>query len=189
MQEETFPDLNAFPRLQIIWESWFLGKLAWHTAHGRLGHTGVFWVSGQAVGTSFHQKLLQRGKNITTWCTRMKQWWNPFPCLHPAHASTQVLREIKRLGGGGGTAGQEGFFADGEGKKTTEPIFPSRSEPTLQTYIFSILENNNPFIQPVWDHQSLIIDFRPWMEGWEGVGSWKMMARTMSEFCDILQQQ
>ena len=69
--------------------------------------------------------------------------------------------------------GRKDSLQMGEGKKTTEPTFPSWSEPTLQIY-FSILENNNPFIQPVWKHRSLIIDFRPGMESWEGVGSWKM---------------
>lgn len=29
-------------------------------------------------------------------------------------------------------------------------------------------------MQPVWNHQSLIIDFRLWMETWEGMGSWEM---------------
>lgn len=63
-------------------------------------------------------------------------------------------------------------------EKTTEPIFPSWYDiycglPTLQTHFFTLV-NNNPFIQPVWNHQSLIIDLRPWIQSWKGVGIWGM---------------
>lgn len=73
---------------------------------------------------------------------------------------------------GVGVARKGGVFADGGGKRKQQSQLshPGLSPHYKQTHS-STLENNNPFIRPVWN---LIIDFRPWMESWEGVGSWKM---------------
>lgn len=52
-------------------------------------------------------------------------------------ASTHVLWEVEKTWGWGGWQERENSLQMGEGKrKTPEPTFPSRSEPTLQTYIF-----------------------------------------------------
>lgn len=55
-------------------------------------------------------------------------------------------------------------------KKTTEQLSQPSLNPHYKQTHFSILGNNNPFIQPVWN---LIIDFRPWVESWEDVGDGK----------------
>lgn len=78
MKRGPFLNWIAFPWLQSISESWFFvlffGKLAWHAAHGRHGHTGVFWVLGQGVGASFPKKPLQRERKLlaATWYTASK---------------------------------------------------------------------------------------------------------------------
>lgn len=53
---------------------------------------------------------------------------------------------------GVGRAKEGGFFADGggEGKQQSQLSHPGLSPHYKQTH-FSTLENNNPFIQPVWN--------------------------------------
>lgn len=88
----------------------------------------------------------------------------PSPACTLLCASTYVLWGVKNTGQGGRVVGKEGIFADGGGKENNRANFPTLVWAHTTDTHFSIQENNNSFIQPVWTHQSLIIDFR---HGWK----------------------
>lgn len=165
-EEETFPELNHFS----LTSEYLRILISWHAAHGRHGHTGVLWVSGQGVGTSFLQRPLQTERKTLaiTWCTGSKYWWNPFPacslckyiCFMWSRKTWQVWWILCRWGRGK--------------KKTKESTFPSWAEPTLYTYIFPHCRIIIPLSSQYKTISPPVIDFRFWMETWEGVGSWEM---------------
>lgn len=177
----ALPFLNFRVSESLDFLASFLGTLL---MAGLYSHTGVLWVSNQKVGTCFPQKLLQRkGKTLAaTWCTGSSNGETPSPVCTLLSASTCFMGSRKHLRGRGGCRGRIlcRWGWGWEGKQQSPFSHPGMiycGLPTLQTH-FSTLVNNHPFIQPVWNHQSLIIDLRPgfkvgkvWVFGeWEEAG-------------------